>query len=66
MKIASWNINSVRLRLDLLQEIKKKYDLNISVVDMIAKKWMCPIGGTDVLYSSEFIEYCKKLRENNN
>jgi len=29
MKIASWNINSVRLRLDLLQEIKKKYDFDI-------------------------------------
>jgi exodeoxyribonuclease-3 len=29
MKIASWNINSVRLRLDLLQGIKKKYDFDI-------------------------------------
>jgi len=51
------------IAVDTLKEIKKKYDSNFIAVDLIGKKWMCPIPGTDELYSSEFFEFCKSMRE---
>lgn len=51
------------IAIDTLKQIKKKYNLDFSAVDIIGKKWMCPIPGTDLLYSNEFSEYCKSQRE---
>jgi len=51
------------IAIDTLKQIKEKYDLNFTTVDIIGKKWMCPIHGTDNLYSNEFLEYCKTMIE---
>jgi len=53
------------IAIDTIKQIKEKYGLKISAVDIIGKKWMCLQPGTNVLYAGEFSEYCKKLRENN-
>lgn len=53
------------LAIETLKDMKAAHDLNISVTDIIGKKWMCPQLGSGNLYSSEFTEYCKKLREEN-
>jgi DNA excision repair protein ERCC-2 len=52
-----------KIAVDTLRQIKKKHDLDFSVVDIVGKKWMCPQPGIDVLYSGEFSEYCKAVRE---
>lgn len=46
-----------------LREIQKKYDINLPIVDILGKKWMCLQGGIDLLSSGEFADYCKKVRE---
>ena len=51
------------IAIETLQEIKKKFELDFVAIDLIGKKWMCPVPGTDVLYSNEFTEYCKQQRE---
>lgn len=51
------------IALDCLKRIKKKYQQDIIAVDLIGKKWMCPIPGTDDLYSSEFFDFCKSMRQ---
>jgi len=51
--------------LETLKQIKEKYNQNIIAVDLIGKKWMCPIPGTDELYSYEFFEFCKSSRTDN-
>jgi len=53
------------IALETLKEIKKKYDEEIIAVDIIGKKWMCPVPGTDELSSFEFTEYCKAMRADN-
>lgn len=52
-----------KLVIDTLKKIKKEYKIDIPATDIIGKKWMCIQPDVDVLYSGEFAEYCKKLRE---
>jgi len=52
-----------KIAIDTIRAIKEKYNLKIPVVDIIGKKWMCLIEGTNFLNSGEFFEYCKKSRE---
>lgn len=51
------------IAIETLKLIKDKFKENIISVDIIGKKHMCPQSGTDLLYSNEFSEYCKYLRE---
>ena len=53
------------IAIDTLKKIKKLYSLNFSAVDIIGKKWMCSIPGTDQLYPNEFSDYCRSQREEN-
>ncbi len=52
-----------QIAIDTLKMIKERYDIEFSVADMIGKKWMCAQPGVSKLYTSEFYEYCKAVRE---
>lgn len=52
-----------KIAIDTLKLIKDKYNTDFRAVDIIGKKWMCPVGGTDALSSNEFSEYCREMRE---
>jgi len=49
--------------INTLKQIKEKYGKEIISCDIIGKQWMCGQPGADALYSNEFSEYCKKVRE---
>lgn len=51
------------LAVETLKEVKKKFGLDIVAVDLIGKKGMCNQDSIEMLTSSEFVEYCKSLRE---
>lgn len=46
-----------------LKEIKEKHGIEVIGVDLIGKKWMCPVPGVELLSSSDFSDYCKNVRE---
>lgn len=52
-----------KIAIETLKEIKEKHNIPIIAVDIIGKQWMCPVPGTDTLYSTEFFEFCKQQRE---
>jgi len=52
-----------KIAIDTVKSIKNKYNLNIPIIDIIGKKWMCLVEGTNLLSSGEFSEYCKKAKE---
>ncbi len=54
-----------KIAIETLKQIKKKYNENFNAVSIIGKKWMCPVPNIKDLYSSEFADYCKKAREEN-
>ncbi len=51
------------IAIETLKEIRHKYGTKIVTTDIIGKKWMCPVPGTDKLFSNEFSDYCKSVRE---
>jgi DNA excision repair protein ERCC-2 len=51
------------LALKTLHDIESKHNIKIPVLDLIGKKWLCLQPGAERLYSNEFMEYCRKLRE---
>ncbi len=53
-----------RIAINTAAEISKKHDVNLNVVDIIAKKHMCLAPEAKVMFSSDFIEFCKNQREN--
>ena len=54
-----------RLAIDTLKDIKKEHGTKIISCDIIGKQWMCGLDNVDKLFSNEFNDYCKKLREDN-
>ncbi len=51
------------IAIDTLKEIKEKYEIEVAVADIIGKKWMCCVDGIETLYSGEFADYCRAVRE---
>ena len=51
------------LALQTLHDIEKKHNARIPVLDLIGKKWLCLQPGAERLYSNEFMEFCRALRE---
>ncbi len=52
-----------KIALETLEKIKEKNNIDLSVIDIIGRKWMCAQPNVDKLYSGEFYELCKSLRE---
>ena len=52
-----------KIAIDTLKQVKERYGINFGSVSLIGKKWMCLQPGVESLYSSDFSEYCKKLKE---
>jgi DNA excision repair protein ERCC-2 len=52
-----------KIAMDTLRKIKEKHNKDFIVSDIIGKKHMCLQPGVQTLYSSEFFDYCKALRE---
>ena len=54
-----------KIVLETLQQLKTKHKTKFLTADIIGKKMMCLQEGIQGLYSSEFSEYCKALKEDN-
>ena len=52
-----------KIALDTVRAIEERYDTKVPVANLIGKKWMCLHSGVENMYSGEFIDYCRKLRE---
>ncbi len=49
------------IAVETLRLMKRK--ARFTAVDIIGKKWLCPIEGVDFLSTNEFNEYCKYMRK---
>lgn len=54
-----------KIAIETLRLMKQKHGADFVVADILGKKWMCLQEGVDKFYQSDFVEYCKSLRENN-
>lgn len=53
------------IAVETLKEMKKKHGSSFVVADLIGKKWMCLQENVQKWHNSEFMEFCKALRETN-
>ena len=51
------------LAIETLKMIKNSSDEDFIAVDLIGKKWLCPVPYIDKLSNSDFAEYCKIMRK---
>ena len=52
-----------KIALETLERVKEKNNLKLGVTDIIGRKWTCAQPHVDKLYSGEFYEFCRSLRE---
>jgi DNA excision repair protein ERCC-2 len=52
-----------QIAIETLKLVKEKFNMEAHGVSIIGKKWMCIQPGVQKMYSGDFSEYCKKLRE---
>jgi DNA excision repair protein ERCC-2 len=52
-----------KIAIQTLKDIKEKFGLNFSVVDLIGKRGMCLVPGIDQISSFEFAEYCRDVKD---
>ncbi|MEK6959759.1 MAG: ATP-dependent DNA helicase [Nanoarchaeota archaeon] len=52
-----------RIAVETASLIKNKFGLKFAAAGMTGKKWMCCQPGTETMPSSDFSEYCKMLKE---
>ncbi|MBS3121801.1 ATP-dependent DNA helicase [Candidatus Woesearchaeota archaeon] len=54
-----------KIAIETLKNIKRIHGVKFEAADIIGKKWMCAVPNISALYSNEFVEYCKNMRETN-
>lgn len=52
-----------RIVIETLQRIREKFDVKFTVVDIIGKKWLCPVPGIELLSTSDFNDYCATVKK---
>jgi len=52
-----------KIVIETLRKIRKKFNVNINSVDIIGKKWFCPVPMIDTLSTSDFNDYCNSVKK---
>jgi len=53
-----------KIVIDTLRRIKEKFRIDFNAVDIIGKKWLCPVSGIELLSNQDFNEYCSTMKKN--
>ncbi len=52
-----------KMAVETTEKIMEKHSVDITVADMIGKRWLCSAEGIRDMSSSDFQDYCKTLKE---
>lgn len=52
-----------QIAIETVKKITRKSSVEVSVADVIGKKWLCQVKGTDSFSSGDFKDYCKTLKK---
>lgn len=52
-----------QIAVDTVKEMQEKHDVELTVIDLLGKKWLCNIDGVEDMTSGDFKDYCKSLRD---
>lgn len=53
-----------KIVIDTLRRVKEKFKISFNAIDIIGKKWLCPVSGIELLSNQDFNEYCATMKKN--
>lgn len=51
------------IAVDTVKRMQERHDVELTVVDLLGKKWLCNVDGVEELTSGDFKDYCQTLRD---
>ncbi len=51
------------IAVETIKQMQKRHDVELTVVDLLGKKWLCNIDGVEEMTSRDFKDYCQTLRD---
>ena len=52
-----------QIAVETTKKIQQKHDVELTVIDLLGKKWLCNVDGVEEMTSSDFSQYCQALRD---
>lgn len=52
-----------QIAVETTKKIQKKHNVELTVIDLLGKKWLCNVDGVEEMTSSDFSQYCQALRD---
>lgn len=51
------------IAVETVKQMQDRHSVEITVIDLIGKKWLCNIDGVQEMTSGDFMDYCQTLRD---
>ena len=52
-----------QIAVETVKKMQERHDIELTVVDLLGKKWLCNIDGVEEMTSGDFKDYCQTLRD---
>lgn len=52
-----------RIAVETVKKMQERHSVELTVVDLLGKKWLCNIDGVEEMTSQDFKDYCQTLRD---
>lgn len=52
-----------KIAVETVQKMQEKHGAELTLVDLLGKKWLCNVEGVEDMTSGDFKDYCQTLRE---
>ncbi len=52
-----------QIAVETVKMMQERHDVELTVVDLLGKKWLCNIDGVEEMTSGDFMDYCQTLRD---
>lgn len=52
-----------QIAVETAKKMQERHDIDLTVVDLLGKKWLCNIDGVQEMTSADFKDYCQALRD---
>ncbi|MFB6209555.1 MAG: helicase C-terminal domain-containing protein [Candidatus Nanohaloarchaea archaeon] len=52
-----------QIAVETVKKMQDRHDVELTVIDLLGKKWLCNVEGVEEMTSSDFKDYCQTLRD---
>ncbi|MFB6200021.1 MAG: ATP-dependent DNA helicase [Candidatus Nanohaloarchaea archaeon] len=52
-----------QIAVNTVKKMQQRHDVDLTVIDLLGKKWLCNVDGVEEMTSGDFKDYCQTLRD---